>query len=255
MRVLILGGTTEASELARALADDRRFDAVLSLAGRTRAPAQSPIPSRTGGFGGVEGLVAYLRAERVDALIDATHPFAAQISRHAVAAGEMARVPALALRRPPWQPVEGDRWTVVADMPAAARALGRSPRRVFLTIGQKDLAVFAAAPWHHYLVRSVDPHDPAALPPGAKAITARGPFEEGAERRLLEAHRIDVLVTKNSGGTATAAKLAAARALHLPVVMAARPAAPPAETVADAQAALDWLVRLHGAMSAARRGV
>jgi len=255
MRVLILGGTTEASELARALAGDRRFDAVLSLAGRTRTPAQAPIPSRIGGFGGVEGLVAYLRAERTDALIDATHPFAVQMSHHAVAAAELARVSMLALSRPLWLPVEGDRWTVVADMPAAARALGRSSRRVFLTIGQKDLAPFAAAPWHHYVVRSVDPPDPAALPPGAEVIAARGPFEEGAERRLLEAHRIDVLVTKNSGGTATVAKLAAARALRMPVVMVARHARPSVETVADAAAALAWLFRLHGAIPPARRGV
>jgi precorrin-6A/cobalt-precorrin-6A reductase len=254
MRVLILGGTSEASELARALAGDRRFAAVLSLAGRTRSPLPPPIPSRIGGFGGVEGLAAYLRAERTDALVDATHPFAVQMSRNAVAAGELARVPVLALCRPAWQPVQGDRWTVVADMPAAARALGRSLRRVFLTIGQKDLAAFAAAPWHQYVVRSVDPPDPAALP-GAEVIAARGPFEEGAERRLLEAHRIDVLVSKNSGGTATAAKLAAVRALRLPVVMVARPAAPPVETVADAAAALAWLARLHGAMPPARRGV
>jgi precorrin-6A/cobalt-precorrin-6A reductase len=255
MRVVLLGGTTEASALCRAIVGDSRFEAVLSLAGRTRAPVAPPIPWRTGGFGGVDGLAAYLRAERIDALIDATHPFAAQMTRHAVAAAGLCGVPLLVLSRPPWRPLEGDRWTVVPDMAAAARALGATARRVFLTIGQKDLAPFAAAPWHHYLVRSVDPPDPAALPPGAETIAARGPFEEAAERRLLAAHHIEVLLTKNSGGGATDAKLTAARALRIPVVMVARPAPPPAETVADAAAALDWLTRLHVASGPARRGV
>ena len=249
MRVLILGGTSEASGLASTVGADRRFAATLSLAGRTRAPLPPPIAWRVGGFGGIEGLVAYLRAERINALIDATHPFAEQMTCHAAAAAELAKIPLLVLCRPPWQPVGSDRWTVVPDMAAAAAALGRAPRRVFLTVGRKDLAPFAAAPWHHYLVRSVDLPDPAALPAGAKAIAARGPFGEAAERRLLQEHGIDVIVTKNSGGAATAGKLAAARALFLPVVMIARPVPPPLPTVADAKTALDWLIRLHGETS------
>ena len=252
---MILGGTGEASALARAIAGDPRFRATLSLAGRTRAPVPPPIPWRIGGFGGVEGLAVYLRAEHIEALIDATHPFAEQITRHAEAAAKRIGVPLLAICRPPWQPVAGDRWTMVPDMPAAAEALGRTPRRVFLTIGQKDLSAFAAAPWHYYLIRSVNPPDPAALPPEAEVIAARGPFEETAERQLLAQHRIDIIVTKNSGGTATAGKLVAARALGLPAVMVARPARPAVATVADAPAALDWLLQLHGAMTAPRRGV
>jgi precorrin-6A/cobalt-precorrin-6A reductase len=255
MRVLILGGTSEATALARALADDPRFQATLSLAGRTRAPVPPPIPWRIGGFGGVDGLIAYLRAERIDALVDATHPFAEQITRHAEAAAGPTGVPLLVICRPPWQPSPGDHWTIVPDMPAAAKALGRTPRRVFLTIGQKDLSTFAAAPWHHYLIRSIDPPNPAALPTQAEVIAARGPFQEAAERQLLAQHRIDIIVTKNSGGTATAGKLVAARALGLPVVMVARPAPPAIATVAEAPAAMDWLVQLHGAPTAPRRGV
>ena len=253
MRVLILGGTSEASALARALAGDARFCATLSLAGRTRAPAASPIPHRIGGFGGIDGLTAYLRAERIDALVDATHPFAAQMSRHAAAAATQTGTKLLVICRPAWQPGPGDRWTTVADMQVAANALGGTPRRVFLTVGRQDLAPFAAAPWHHYLIRSVDPPDSALSPPDAETIAARGPFAEADERQLLAQHRIDVIVTKNSGGAATAGKLAAARALALPVIMVARPPAPAAgTTVTDAESGHAWLLRLHGATTAAR---
>jgi precorrin-6A/cobalt-precorrin-6A reductase len=252
LRVLILGGTTEASALARALDGDARFDATLSLAGRTRAPVLPPLPSRVGGFGGVAGLVAYLRAERVRAMVDATHPFAAQVTRHAVAACAEAEVALLRLDRPPWQAGPGDRWTMVDDMDAAAGALGRAPRRVWLTIGRKDLAPFKAAPWHRYLIRSVDAPGDDALPEAAEVITARGPFDVAAELALLHERKIDVLVTKNSGGAATRAKLAAARELGVEVIMLRRPPAPEVATVADADAALAWLA--HQAAST-RRGV
>jgi precorrin-6A/cobalt-precorrin-6A reductase len=241
MRVLILGGTTEASAIAAALANDSRARPVLSLAGRTRTPVLPAIPARRGGFGGVDGLVAYLREHGIAALIDATHPFAAQISRNAVAAAAMAGVPLLTVLRPAWKSCPGDRWTEVADMPAAAQALGVKPRRVFLTVGQQELGFFGLAPWHNYLVRSVEPPDPALLPPVCRTITARGPFREDEEFRLLQQERIEVLVTKNSGGAATAPKLAAAQAVGARVVMVARPPAPPGETVPDAAGALAWL--------------
>ncbi len=243
MNTLILGGTTEASAIARALAGDARYRPVLSLAGRTRAPVAPPIPWRSGGFGGAEGLAAHLRAQDVTALVDATHPFAAQISRNAAVAAAAAGVPHLAVLRPPWTPQDGDRWTSVPDMAAAAAALGAQPRRVLLTIGQQELAPFAAAPWHRYLIRSVDPPPPALLPPGARTLTARGPFQEEDEMRLLAEEDIQAIVTKNSGGAATAAKLAAARILGIEVVMVARPPAPPG-TVPDAAAALAWLHQL-----------
>jgi precorrin-6A/cobalt-precorrin-6A reductase len=251
MRVLILGGTTEASAIARALAGDARYAPVLSLAGRTRAPAPPPIPWRVGGFGGVDGLAAHLRAESIAALIDATHPFATTMKANAARAAALTGIPRLAVLRPAWTGKPGDRWTEVPDMAQAAIALGPRPRRVFLAIGRQELAAFGAP--HAYLIRSVDAPDPANLPPNATVITARGPFAEDAERALLAAHRIEVVVAKNAGGDATSAKLAAARDLGIEVVMVARPAPPEPPVVADAAAALDWLA--HQAGLSCRRGV
>ena len=225
-RILILGGTTEARRLAERLASRTDLAVTLSLAGRTAAPAAQPVPVRIGGFGGAAGLAAYLAAQAIDVLIDATHPYAAQISANAAEAAARVRMPLLALERPPWEPVDGDRWTEVADMPAAVAALGTAPRRVFLALGRKELRPFEAAPQHLYLVRSVDPVEPPlALPRCRAIITGRGPFDEAAEHALLAQHRIDVIVAKNSGGAATYGKIAAARRLGLPVIMLRRPPA------------------------------
>ena len=202
---------------------------------------------RSGGFGGVDGLVRYLIAYRIDALIDATHPFAAQMTRNATAAARQTATPALAIQRPAWQKQPDDHWIEVADLQAAARALGPVARRVLLTIGQKDISPFAAAPWHDYVLRSVDAPPPERLPPRAEVITARGPFTLADELALLRERRLEVLVTKNSGGDATAPKLTATRMLRLPVVMVARPAPPALETVATVPEALAWLARRHGA--------
>ena len=244
MNVLILGGTTEGSAIARALAGHPRIRPVLSLAGRTRAPVLPAVPGRRGGFGGANGLAAYLCDEAMAALIDATHPFAARMQVNAAAAAAMAGVPRVKLVRPEWAPAPGDDWTGVPDMHAAAQALGPVPRRVFLTVGQQELAPFLAAPWHEYLVRSVEP--PATLPANARSITARGPFGLADELRLLRAERIDVLVTKNSGGEATAAKLAACRELGVPVVMVRRPPVVAGPAVTDVPAALEWLDGVAG---------
>ena len=200
MRVLILGGTTEASAIARALAGDDRYDPVLSFAGRTKAPVPPPIPFRVGGFGGAAGLAAYIERERIAALIDATHPFAARMKAHAAT----VTIPRMAVLRPAWTSVPGDRWVAASTMAEASAALGPQPRRVFLTVGQQDLAPFAGP--HHYVVRSVDTPDYA--PAGAEIITARGPFDAAAETALLASRGIEILVTKNAGGAATAAKLA-----------------------------------------------
>lgn len=251
LRVLILGGTTEASGLCRALAGDERFAPTLSLAGRTRAPALPPIACRVGGFGGAEGLAAYLAATGTRAVIDAVHPYAVRMSRNAVAAAASAGVPLLALRRPAWSPAEGDRWTVVDDLEGAARALGALPRRVFLTVGRQELGPFRDAPWHRYVVRSVDAPASTDLPPDALAITARGPFDVAAERALLSTHAIDVVVTKNAGGDAVRAKLDAARALGVEVIMTARPAKPPAEAVETVDAARHWLTARHDSLRGA----
>lgn len=255
MRVLVLGGSSEASALARLLAPNARFQATLSLAGATREPAPSPILQRVGGFGGVAGLVAYLRAEHVDALVDATHPFARQMSANAVAAAERTGVALLQLLRPPWTPIAGDRWIEVADMRAAAEALGEAPQRVFLTVGRKELAPFLAHPQHSYVIRTVDAPPDDLLPRDCAVIAARGPFALEDERRLLAERGIEILVTKNSGGKATAAKLQAARERGLPVVIVQRPELPLAERAPSPEAAFAWLQALHAGTSTKRRGV
>lgn len=240
-KILILGGTMEARALAARLAGVGR-DIVLSLAGRTEKPVAQPVPVRTGGFGGAEGLAAYLAAENIDMLVDGTHPYAARISANAEKASRMSGVPLLALRRPGWEPVAGDRWTEVADMPQAVRALGAEPRRVFLALGRNEVAGVEAAPQHFYTVRSVDPIRPALDLPNVTYLLGRGPFAEADELELLKAHGIDVIVCKNSGGAATYGKLAAARRLGVDVVMLKRPALPGAagaETVEALAAMVD----------------
>lgn len=225
----------------------------LSLAGRTAAPAALPVPVRSGGFGGVAGLADYLKAERIGALIDATHPYAAVISANAAQAARLANVPLLAFRRPPWARREGDRWTEVADVNAAVEALGEKPRRVFLALGRKEVAPFAQAPQHHYLVRSVDPIDPPLAVPHADYILARGPFGEDDERTLLTTRGIEVIVSKNSGGSATYGKIAAARALGIDVIVLRRPDLPDVPAVETVDAALAWLD--HALAPQAVRGV
>ncbi|WP_237480500.1 cobalt-precorrin-6A reductase [Lichenibacterium dinghuense] len=223
MRLLILGGTTEASALARALAGRDGVAPVLSLAGRTRNPALPPIPHRIGGFGGAEGLADHLRRERVDAVVDATHPFAARISAHAVLASAAAGVPLLAFTRPSWRPRPGDRWTAVADLDAAAAALGPARTSALLTVGRLGLAHFRAAPQHRYVIRTIDPPDPAELPPDHALVFDRGPFALDGEIALMRREGVEAVVTKNSGGAAAAAKLDAARALGLRVIAVDRP--------------------------------
>jgi precorrin-6A/cobalt-precorrin-6A reductase len=227
MRVLILGGTMEARQLAERLAKRADLAVTLSLAGRTAAPALPPVPVRVGGFGGAQGLADYLLGQKIDILIDATHPYAAMISSNAAAAAPRARVALLALRRPGWTPVAGDRWVEVEDVAGAVQALGSAPRRAFLALGRKEIEPFTSAPQHSYLVRSVEPVTPPLMVPHAAYITARGPFAEADERTMLEQHRIDIIVAKNSGGPATYGKIAAARALSLPVIMLRRPLPPP----------------------------
>lgn len=225
-RILILGGTIEARQIAGALVVRGDCEVALSLAGRTGNPVGQGVPVRVGGFGGAEGLADYLRENSVGLLVDATHPYAAQISTNAVRAAGETGVAIVALRRPGWERVDGDRWSEVEDVPAAAATLGQAPRHVFLALGRQEVAAFEAAPQHHYLVRSVDPVDPPLAVPDADYILARGPFETADELALLERHGIDAVVSKNSGGSATYGKIAAARALGIEVVMVRRPCLP-----------------------------
>lgn len=221
-----MGGTTEARQLAGVLAERRDLSVTLSLAGRTREPVDQGVPVQVGGFGGAEGLARYLRENGFALLIDATHPFAARISANAVEAAGIAGVPLIALRRLGWEQVAGDRWISVDSVEAGVAALGPEPRNAFLAVGRQELAPFEAAPQHLYLIRSVDPVEPPLNLPNARYMLARGPFDEAAERDLLEREEIDIIVCKNSGGEATYGKIAAARTLGKPVVMIERPSLP-----------------------------
>ncbi len=225
--------------MARALAE-AGLPAVFSYAGRTDAPVPQPLPTRIGGFGGVEGLQAYLADENIGAVIDATHPFAAQMSRNAIAACAGRDVPLIGLERAPWVAGAGDNWTHVTDTEAAVAALPDAPARVFLAIGKQTLAAFAARPQHHYLLRLVDP--PGDLPlADATAIIQRGPFTVEGDTALLRDHRITHIVAKNAGGVGASAKLAAARALGLPVILMARPLLPERQVVDSTEQVMAWL--------------
>jgi len=252
-RILILGGTAEARALAGRLAGRTGLDVTLSLAGRTAAPAPQPVPVRVGGFGGAAGLADYLKRERIDALIDATHPYAQIMSANAAAAAQRTGMRFVALRRPPWVAVAGDCWIEANNVRDAVRALGDAPRRVFVTLGRNEIAPFADVPQHFYLIRSVDPINPPLPLPHVAYVTGRGPFGEAAEHALLTAQRVDIVVAKNSGGTATYGKIAAARSLGIPVIMLRRPPLPEAPAVETVDQALAWLD--HALTSAAARGV
>ncbi len=196
---------------------------------------------RSGGFGGVEGLRAYLETGAVALVIDATHPYAAAMSIHAVEACQAAGVPLLALRRPPWFPVPGDLWQEVENVAEAVAALGATPRRAFLALGRNEVRAFEAAPQHHYLVRSVDPIVPPLAVPHADYLLARGPFTQADDRALLAAHGIEVIVAKNSGGAATYGKIAAARELGITVILLRRPQLPDVAAVDGLEAAATWV--------------
>ncbi|KQY11399.1 cobalt-precorrin-6A reductase [Rhizobium sp. Root482] len=238
-RVLILGGTTQARQLATALAERGDCELLLSLAGRTATPMAQPVPSRSGGFGGAHGLAVFLKAGDFDLLIDATHPFAARISDNATIAAQQTGIALFALRRPVWERQPGDLWTCVPSIPEAVAALGQNPRRVFLAIGRQEVSHFEKAPQHSYLIRSVDPVAPPLAVADARYLLATGPFEEAAECALLAENRIEVIVAKNSGGAATYGKIAAARALGIKVVIVERRQPADIRAVATVEDALE----------------
>jgi precorrin-6A/cobalt-precorrin-6A reductase len=240
--VLILGGTAEARELAGRLAGRPGLRVVSSLAGRVRAPARPAGEVRIGGFGGAAGLADWLTGQQAAAVIDATHPFAQQISANAAAACQRTGTPLLGLIRPPWTPGPADVWHEAGSLPAAAQLLPALGRRVFLTTGRQGLEAFAPLDQLWFLIRCVDPPS-GPLPPARQVILARGPYDAAAERDLLRRHQIDVLVTKNSGGELTAGKLTAAREAGLPVVMIRRPDRPAAVRCGCAADAESWLRR------------
>jgi precorrin-6A/cobalt-precorrin-6A reductase len=239
VNVLVLGGTAEAAALAGALHDRPGFAVTSSLAGRVALPSLPPGEVRIGGFGGPEALAGWLQAHGTDVVVDATHPFADRITDNAVRATRSTGVRLVVLRRPGWTEGRGDRWHRVPDAAAAAALLPSLGKRVFLPIGRGELAAFAGLDELWFLVRTVErPHPP--LPAHHELLLGRGPYTADAERALLREHRIDVVVSRDSGGAMTEAKLVAARELGLPVVLIERPPAPPVETVET----VDEVVRL-----------
>ncbi|MCX5496652.1 cobalt-precorrin-6A reductase [Kaistia dalseonensis] len=239
--ILILGGTTEGRLLAERLAGDSRYRAILSLAGRTAHPAPQALPTRIGGFGGVEGLAYYIRSEAIDALVLATHPYAGAIAANVASAANQTRRLAILWQRAPWAVALGDCWTHWPSLDALADAVGPVPKRVFVTIGRQGAHAFERAPQHRYLFRSVDPIDPPLALPHADLILDRGPFDIAAEIALMQRHGIEVVVSKNSGGEATYAKIEAARHLGLPVMMLDRPPSPAIPTVSTLDEVQAWL--------------
>ncbi|MFD2469936.1 cobalt-precorrin-6A reductase [Amycolatopsis silviterrae] len=241
MTVLILGGTAEARDLAAQL-HERDVEVISSLAGRVTRPRLPVGAVRIGGFGGVEGLTAWLRENRIQAVVDATHPFAERIGANAFHAAHAAKVPLLRLARPGWQPAGADRWHWAADLEEAAALLPGLGARAFLTSGRQGLAAFADLDPLWFLIRCVDPPD-QPLPRRHEVVLDRGPFRLDGERALMTEHDIDVLVTKDSGGAMTAAKLTAARELGLPVVVVRRPPRPAGAETADVAAAVEWVLK------------
>jgi precorrin-6A/cobalt-precorrin-6A reductase len=240
MRVLLLGGTAEGRELARRL--HPHVDIISSLAGRVPDPALPVGPVRIGGFGGVDGLRRWLRDERIDAVVDATHPFAATMTAHAAEVCGQLRIPHLVLARPAWDP--GTAIVVESDTKAAETVARQRYSRVFLTTGRSGVKAFADSDaW--FLIRAVTEPDSAVLPHHHQLLLSRGPYRYDDEFALLREHRIDALVTKNSGGDMTRAKLDAAAALATPVVMVARPQLPSGVTaVGSVEEAAEWVARL-----------
>ena len=252
-RVLMLGGTSEAGALASRFAADDRFEATLSLAGRTAHPLAAPMPSRIGGFGGADGLAAYLVDHDIGVVLDATHPFAAQISINAIEACRQTGVPLIALERPAWIEEGGDTWQRYASVEGAIAALPSTPIRVFSGLGRLSLDALQAAPQHHWVIRVIDPLAGPLRLPHASIITARGPFKTEDDVALFQTHSIEAVLAKNAGGEAAYSKIAAARQLGLPVYLIDRPAIPPRDVVRTVDEAWAKLCAHHA--SPAERGV
>lgn len=244
MKILILGGTTEAVSLAKECETIEGMEFITSLAGRTTKSAPLNTTTRIGGFGGVTGLAAYLKDNKIDALIDATHPFAAQISFNAHKAAQDCKVPHILLTRPQWKPAQGDRWIEVDTISSAAIKIPDVAQRIFLTIGRQELNSFSHLKQNWFLMRMIDPpQSDVEIPPG-ELLLEKGPFSLEHEIDILEKYKIQAIVSKNSGGYATEAKIVAARMLQLPVIMVKRPNSPKCYKVEDIESVLLWLKQI-----------
>ncbi|GAB2749328.1 cobalt-precorrin-6A reductase [Salinifilum aidingensis] len=241
VRVLLLGGTGEAKQLAHLLDEHDSFHVVSSMAGRVRDPQLPAGEVRIGGFHGAEGLAGWLRDNAIDAVVDATHPFAAKMSASAAQATRETGVAAVVLRRPGWRQRRGDVWHRTPTLDGAAQLLRGLGRRVLLTTGRRSIGAFAGLDAHHFVLRCVDPPEPP-VPAHLEVVLDRGPYTVEQEHSLLRSHRVDVLVTKDSGGSMTSAKLTACRELGVPVVLVQRPPVPSGLASAETpEAALEWL--------------
>lgn len=239
-KILILGGTGDAVKLAAKLATVPEIEVISSLAGRTRKPAALVGQVRIGGFGGATGLANYLQENSIDVLIDATHPCAGQITCNGAIASQLANIPHLMLVRPQWEKISGDNWIEVESVEAAAQAIPELVKRVLITSGRQQLEPFLQRSHIWYLMRSIDPPDIEL--PNSKVLLDRGPFNLEQERQLLQDYQIEAIVSKNSGGSATYAKIIAARELDIPVLMVQRPARPEGKKVNDIEEAIAWLL-------------
>jgi len=240
-RVLILGGIGDSLKLTALASTIPGLEVINSLAGRTRQPVMTSTPTRIGGFGGVSGLTDYLREQKIDLLVDATHPFASKISWNAAIATSQLNIPRLMLVRPAWKKIEGDRWLEVENNEIAVKVLPELGSRIFLSIGRQELGSYTHLKHLWFLIRALDiPQTDNLVPPG-KILTQRGPFSVEEERSLLQKYEIEAVVSKNSGGDATYPKIIAARELGIPVVMIQRPSLPEGEKVSNVESAVSWI--------------
>lgn len=240
-RVLILGGIRDSLTLIALVSTIPGLEVINSLAGRTRQSVMAFKPTRVGGFGGVSGLIDYLREQKIDLLIDATHPFASKISWNAAIATSELNIPHLMLVRPPWKKIEGDHWLEVESNEFAAKVLPGLASRIFLSIGRQELASYAHLKDLWFLMRMIEQPELYSPVPLGKILTERGPFSLKEERSLLQKYKIGAVVSKNSGGDATYPKVVAARELGIPVVMIQRPFLPEAEQATDVESVVSWL--------------
>ena len=240
-RLLILGGTGEAVQLAAQTANLPGLETITALAGRTSQPGAVASAVRMGGFGGETGLIEYLQTMEIDLLIDATHPFAAQISWNAAGAAARVGIPRLMLIRPGWERLSLDNWIEVESIERAVTAIPATAKRIFLTIGRQQLAPFGCLTDRWCLIRSIDPPGADIILPPGKLLLDRGPFSLAQERQLLRDYQIQAIVSKNSGGDATYAKIIAARELGIPVVTIQRPIAPEGDRVENVSDSIAWL--------------
>lgn len=243
LRVLILGGTSEATDLAAKVANMTGIEAIASLAGRTRESLATLGNVRIGGFGGVTGLVEYLQNQKINVLIDATHPFANQISGNAATAAKQVGISRLLINRPAWEKQEGDNWIEVENIRDAAAVVENQAQRVFLTIGRQEISAFSHLQKIWFLMRMIDPPDDNIIVPPGLVLCDRGPFSLANEREILTHHQIDTIVSKNSGGNATYPKIIAARERGIKIIMVKRPPVPAGEQVADVDSAVKWLLQ------------